>query len=54
MVHEGEEKNEGRNGSELVRKEKKKFVGDNVLRKVVDKQVEKRRRYDLCIYLYLA
>ena len=44
-MHGGEEKNEGRDSGELVRKEKGKFVGDNVLVEVVDKQVEKRRRY---------
>ena len=44
-MHGGEEKNEGRDIGELVRKEKRKFVGDNVLGEVLDKQVEKRRRY---------
>ena len=44
-MHGGEEKNEGRDSDELVRKEKRKFVGDNVLGEVVDKQMEKRRRY---------
>ena len=50
-MHGGEEKNEGRDSDELVRKEKRKFVGDNVLGEVVDKQMEKRRRYD---HLYLC
>ena len=53
-MHGGEEKNEGRDSGELVRKEKGKFVGDNVLGEVVDKQVEKRRRYGHFIHLYLA
>ena len=50
-MHGGEEKNEGRDSGELVRKEKRKFVGDNVLGEVVDKQMEKRRRYG---HLYLC
>ena len=49
-MHGGEEKNEGRNSDELVRKEKRKFVGDNVLGEEVDKPVEKRRRY---VHLHL-
>ena len=44
-MHGGEEKNEERVTVVKVRKEKRKFVGDNVLGEVVDKQVEKRRRY---------
>ena len=50
-MHGGEEKNEGRDSDELVRKEKRKFVWDNVLGEVVDKQMEKRRRYG---HLYLC
>ena len=50
-MHGGEEKNEGRDSGELVRKEKRKLVGDNVLGEVVDKQMEKRRRYG---HLYLC
>ena len=50
-MHGGEEKNEGRDSGELVRMEKRKFVGDNVLGEVVDKQMEKRRRYG---HLYLC
>ena len=50
-MHGEEEKNEGRDSGELVRKEKRKFVGDNVLGEVVDKQMEKRRRYG---HLYLC
>ena len=30
-MHGGEEKNEGRDSGELVRMEKRKFAGDNVL-----------------------
>ena len=48
-MHGGEEKNE--DSGELVRKEKRKFVGDNVLGEVVDKQMEKRMRYG---HLYLC
>ena len=44
-MHGEEEKNEGRDSGELVRMEKRKFAGDNVLGEVVDKQAEKRRRY---------
>ena len=44
-MHGEEEKNEGRDSGELVRMEKRKFAGDNVLGEVVDKQAEKQRRY---------
>ena len=50
-MHGEEEKNEGRECDELVRKEKRKFVWDNVLGEVADKQMEKRRRYG---HLYLC
>ena len=50
-MHGGEEKNKGRVTVVKVRKEKRKFVGDNVLGEVVDKQMEKRRRYG---HLYLC
>ena len=33
-MHGGEEKNEGRDSGELVRMEKRKFAGDNVLGEV--------------------
>ena len=42
---------EGRDSGKLVRMEKRKFAGDNVLGEVVDKQMEKRRRYG---HLYLC
>ena len=42
-MHGGKEKNEGRDSGDLVRKEKRKLVGDNML--CENKQVEKGRRY---------
>ena len=44
-MHGGEEKNEGRDSGELVRMEKRKFAGDNVLGEVVDKQMEEVRPF---------
>ena len=50
-MHGGEQKNEGCDSDDFVRKEKRKFAGDNVLGEVVGKKVEKRRRYG---HLYLC
>ena len=51
-MHGGEEKNEGRDSDELVRKEKRKFVGEVVGRWRGGGQANGGTA--ICIYLYLA
>ena len=44
-MHGGEEKNEGRDSGELVRMEKRKFAGDNVLGEQASGETEEVRPF---------